>query len=98
MPRTLLALVVGCGLFTSTLQPAEAETAFSTATVASQTHYAVVEALKARGYTVVNVKRTLLGRIKITVENENPIREIVVSRSTGELKNARVIENMGQGS
>ena len=53
----------------------------------SQTDYAapVVTRLEAEGFTVSEIKRTLLGRILIVSRNRNSLREVVLNRHTGEV-------------
>lgn len=45
----------------------------------------VVAELEAQNYTVTEIKRTFLGRIKITAQNNVHLRQVVVSSSTGEI-------------
>lgn len=52
----------------------------------------VIAQLQAAGYQVVDVSKTLLGRIKVTVQNEVHTREIFISRATGEIKQDVVVE------
>ncbi len=52
----------------------------------------VIRALKGQGYKVTDVSRTWLGRIRIEAVRENVIREIVMSRSTGEIKQDALFE------
>lgn len=62
----------------------------------------VIAQLQAAGYQVVDVSKTLLGRIKVTVQNEVHTREIFISRATGEIKQDVVVEtgreNAGDGT
>lgn len=58
-----------------------------------------VAEFQAAGYRVVDMSRTLLGRIRITLENEMHVRQIVVSRSTGEIMyDAVIASNEGNGT
>jgi hypothetical protein len=41
--------------------------------------------LCARGFSIVEVKRTFLGRFRIVAENSSITREIVLTRKTGEI-------------
>jgi hypothetical protein len=59
--------------------------------VAQQTYLDVMANLESAGYTIVETKRTLLGRVKILAENSVHLREVVVSRATGEVKRDEVI-------
>lgn len=65
---------------------------------ASQAHLAVIQMLKENGYTVVSVKRTFLGRAKVTVSNNLHTREIIVSRSTGEVMHERTVSGQTQSA
>ena len=60
--------------------------------VAQQTYVDVIANLEAAGYTVVETKRTLLGRIRIRARNAVHLREVVVSRATGEVKRDEIVE------
>lgn len=51
----------------------------------------LVAQLQAAGYQVVDMSRTLLGRVRITLQNDVHIREIVIARSTGEIKQDVII-------
>lgn len=56
----------------------------------------VVAELQAAGYQVIDMSRTLLGRIRLTLQNAFETRQIVVSRSTGEVMYDAVIETEGE--
>lgn len=43
------------------------------------------DALRAEGYSEIEVERTWLGRIKIEAERGREEREIILNRSTGEV-------------
>ncbi|NNK67662.1 MAG: hypothetical protein HKO95_13110, partial [Rhodobacteraceae bacterium] len=43
----------------------------------------VARTLRAEGYKITEVGRTLLGRIRIEATNGKNVREVIVSRSTG---------------
>ncbi|MER2507215.1 MAG: PepSY domain-containing protein, partial [Amaricoccus sp.] len=45
----------------------------------------IVAQLRGQGYEVVDVRRTLLGRIKVEAVSEGRKREIVFDRTTGEI-------------
>ncbi|MGI9220938.1 MAG: hypothetical protein ACR2QS_07880 [Woeseiaceae bacterium] len=53
---------------------------------AQQTAENVIETLETNGYRIVSVKRTLLRRLCITADNGAYTREVIISRSTGEIK------------
>ncbi|NNF73228.1 MAG: hypothetical protein HKN02_13670 [Rhodobacteraceae bacterium] len=48
---------------------------------------ALTRALEASGYTVHDYSRTFFGRIKIVLGTGDYYREIVVSKTTGEIRN-----------
>lgn len=52
----------------------------------------VLEALDAEGYTIVSVTDTLLNRVKIRARNRQHLREIVVSRASGQILRDAIIE------
>jgi hypothetical protein len=60
--------------------------------VAQQNYLDVMANLEAAGYTILETKRTLLGRVKITARNSAHLREVVVSRSTGEVKRDEIVQ------
>lgn len=52
----------------------------------------VLEALDSEGYTIVSVTDTLLNRVKIRARSSQHLREIVVSRASGQILRDAVIE------
>lgn len=52
----------------------------------------VLEALDSEGYTIVSVTDTLLNRVKIRARSRQHLREIVVSRASGQILRDAVIE------
>lgn len=58
---------------------------------AQPTYVAVVANLQSEGYTIVSIKRSLLGRYMILARNKTEVREVVVSSSTGEIKSDMVV-------
>jgi hypothetical protein len=66
--------------------------------VAQQTYGDVIMQLQNGGYRIEEVKRTFLGRIRILARNKVHLREVIVSRSTGEVKRDVVIEVMASGN
>jgi len=46
---------------------------------------ALIESLKAEGFTFFEIRRTLLGRAKVMAEGPNGTREVVMSTNTGEV-------------
>lgn len=59
--------------------------------VSAQSYVDVINMLEKAGYRVSGMKTTLLGRVKIRAQNRQHLREVVVSRSTGEIKSDRII-------
>ena len=51
---------------------------------------AIVSRIEADGYVIVEVKRTWLGRILITAENGENLREVVIHRKSDEVLRDRV--------
>lgn len=45
----------------------------------------VVRTLRAEGFQVTRIGRTWLGRIRIEAKDEDTLREVILSRSTGEI-------------
>jgi hypothetical protein len=94
---TALPLVLALGFTAPTASQAQEATALATAEAdaaidlqaviefAGDRVGAVVAKFQALGYHVVDMSRTLLGRIRLTLENAFEVRQIVVSRSTGEI-------------
>ncbi|MBT8425379.1 MAG: hypothetical protein HKP29_03415 [Silicimonas sp.] len=66
--------------------------------VSAQSYVEVIGMLEESGYRVTGMKSTLLGRIKILAQNREHLREVVVSRSTGEIKSDRIIRVFASGS
>ncbi len=52
----------------------------------------ILEALDSEGYTIVSVTDTLLNRVKIRARSRQHLREIVVSRASGQILRDAVIE------
>ena len=52
----------------------------------------VLEALDSEGYTIISVTDTLLNRVKIRARSSQHLREIVVSRASGQILRDAVIE------
>lgn len=64
--------------------------------IAAQTYVDVIGMLESAGYRVKGMKTTLLGRVKILAQNREHLREVVVSRSTGEIKSDRIVRVFAQ--
>lgn len=60
--------------------------------LARQSYTDVIAGLERNGYRVVSMSSTMLGRVKILAQNRVHLREIVVSRSTGEIKHDVILK------
>jgi uncharacterized membrane protein YgcG len=58
----------------------------------------VAAQLAEQGYEVVETGRTLLGRVRIVAERDGQIREVVVSRSTGEVMRDAMLGEASEAS
>ena len=59
---------------------------------------AMIAEMEAQGYEVTDMSRTFLGRIKVTMQNDEHMRNMFFSRTTGELKQDITMPmNMGTG-
>ncbi len=56
---------------------------------------AVVEALKAEGFTYIEIRRTMMGRAKVMAYGEDSMREVVLNPNTGEILRNIVREHDG---
>ncbi len=70
----------------------------SVVAISAQTYLNVIQTLETNGYQVTGLKTTLLGRMKIRAQNRKHIREVVVSRSTGEVLSDRILRTFAAGS
>lgn len=89
-----LTILVAAGFCTFAL-PASATTVFGlpvVAGIAAQNYTMVIAMLEDTGYRVTSMKSTLLGRLKIRAQNREHVREVVVSRSTGEIMSDRIVK------
>lgn len=89
-PIQLIALTVGLVLSAPTTLVAS-PLAGAAPLIAQQAYQSVIAALRKEGYRVTEVRRTLLGRIRIIVRNGKYVREVIVSPNTGEVKSDRVV-------
>ncbi len=107
---TALPLVLALGVAMPTVSQAQDATSVASAEAeasidldaviefAGEQVGAVVAEFQALGYQVVEMSRTLLGRIKLTMANAFELRQIVVSRSTGEIMYDAVLETEGDAN
>ncbi len=63
-----------------------------------QTYLDVVAQLEQRGYAIDSVERTLLGRMMIRARNKVHLRELVVSRHTGEVMHDTIVRVFADGA
>ena len=57
---------------------------------------AMIAEMEAQGYEITDISRTILGRIKVMMQNDEHSRSMFFSRSTGELKQDFIMPmNMG---
>lgn len=68
----------------------------ATIQVAQNAHVDIIASLEASGYQIIETKTTLFGRIHIYAKNDAHIREVVVSRWTGEVKYDLIVETFAQ--
>ena len=60
----------------------------------ARTEAQVIAALELQGYEISDTRRSLLGRVIITAQNDIHVREIVMSRATGEILSDQVVDLM----
>ncbi len=58
----------------------------------------VLVMLERTGYKVVKMDSTLLGRVRILARNREHLREVIVSRSTGEIKRDVILKRFATGN
>lgn len=58
----------------------------------NRTYLDVVAALEAEGYQIRDVSKTWLGRIKIVATSKVNLREVIVSRTTGEILSDVIVD------
>ena len=99
--RRALALSAAIVLTMTTAAVAQSKSAGSsgtqTATVEfSETSYQrTLQKLKREGFKIISIKKSFLGRIRILALKNNNLREIIISRSTGEIKRDAIISSNG---
>lgn len=66
---------------------------------ASETPWAeeVIAELVEEGYTVTQVRRSWLGRVIITAENGEDLREVVLNRASGDVMRDRIFAGAAEG-
>ncbi len=85
-PLSSLARALALALPLAAATPAGAETVQD-----------VIRTLQSEGYTVTEVGRTFLGRIRVEAVLGDVRREVILSRSTGEIKQDAIFESAGSG-
>ncbi len=58
----------------------------------NRTYLDVVASLEAEGYEITDVGKTWLGRIKIVATSKANLREVIVSRTTGEILSDVIVD------
>jgi len=83
----LTATILSTGaVYAQTAAPASAQVVvINTAIAQLPKVIAMVESLKAEGYTYIEIRRTFLGRAKIVATGPMGVREIVMSTATNEI-------------
>ena len=66
--------------------------------VQARTETQVITALEGQGYEVLDTRRSLLGRIIITVQNDAHVREVVMRRLTGQILSDLIVEDVAAAS
>jgi hypothetical protein len=66
--------------------------------VQARTETQVIAALEGQGYEVLDTRRSLLGRIIITVQNDAHTREVVMRRLTGQILSDLIVEDVAAAS
>lgn len=61
----------------------------------ARTEEQLIAALELQGYTISEMRRSLLGRAIITAENGMHVREVVMSRATGEILSDQITAILG---
>lgn len=95
----LTATLLGTGVSnaqTAPTTPAEVQVVVKDQAAAQMPEViALVDELKAQGFTTIEIRSTLLGRAKIMAYNADSLREIVLSSTTGEIMRDVVRANEG---
>jgi hypothetical protein len=66
--------------------------------VQARTETQVIAALELQGYEVLDTRRSLLGRIIITAQNDAHVREIVMRRLTGQILSDLIVDDVAAAS
>jgi len=105
MKITMIALTLATSL-SMTAAHAEAVQAGSTASAnasagieiaQNRSYLDVLASLENEGYSINQVETTWLGRIKITAQSQANLREVVVSRTTGEIMSDVILQVFATG-
>ncbi len=83
------ALILSAVLCLAIASPLHAE---RTASNDRRSYTQVIFNLEDEGYQVVELTSTLLGRVRIVARNKVHLREVVVSRATGEIKSDIILK------
>ena len=87
----LIALAAGA----ATPAYADVPTTPSFEVAAADGYLLVASELEQSGYRIVSITRTMLGRIRITARSGRHEREVIVSRSTGEVLRDMITKEIG---
>ena len=99
--RRALALSAAIVLSMTNLAVAQSKSVGSSGTQAAKVEYSetsyqrTLQKLKREGFKVISIKKSFLGRIRILALKNNNLREIIISRSTGEIKRDAIISSNG---
>ena len=55
------------------------------------TQEVLIQSLSDQGFAIISTSRTFFGRIRIKARKDNTLREVIMSRSTGEILSDRYI-------
>ena len=77
---------------------AQADAANSFDVAQNRTYLDVIASLEAEGYKINDVRTTWLGRIKVMAQSTLNLREVVVSRATGEIMSDIIHEVYANGA
>ncbi len=85
--------ICATALFAGSAQAQDvADTRGGVVVVQARSYGDVVAALEAGGYRVDDISRTFLGRVRIVASNRQHRREVIISRSTGEIMSDMIVD------
>lgn len=111
MKMTALIIITACTLVSSAAMAevgttaqaqaqaqVQADAANSFEVAQNRTYLDVIASLEAEGYKINEVTTTWLGRIKVMAQSTQNLREVVVSRATGEIMSDIILEVYASGA